>query len=94
MKLLIVEDEKHIRQGIVDMLLLEGFDVYEADSVAQALNQLHHESMDAVLCDHHLPDGESFDVLLALSGEHPIPLIMMTAFGNRELVSKAFAAGV
>jgi len=94
MKLLIVEDEKHIRQGIVDMLLLEGFDVYEADSVSQALNRLHHESMDAVLCDHHFPDGESFDVLLALSGEHPIPLIMMTAFGNRELVSKAFAAGV
>jgi len=94
MKLLIVEDEKHIRQGIVDMLLLEGFDVYEADSVAQALNRLHDESIDAVLCDHHLPDGESFDVLLALSGEHAIPLIMMTAFGNRALVSKAFTAGV
>jgi len=93
MRLLVVEDEKYIRKGIVEMLESEGFEVYEAESVTTALSLLHSEFMDAVLCDHHLPDGESFDVLLGLSAKNPPPLIMMTAFGNRELASKAFEAG-
>jgi len=93
MRLLVVEDEKYIRKGIVEMLESEGFEVCEAESVTSALSILHSETIDAVLCDHHLPDGESFDVLLGLPNKSPPPLIMMTAFGNRELASKAFAAG-
>jgi len=93
MRILVVEDEKHIRQGIVQMLESEHFEVCEAESVTSALSFVHDEICDVVLCDHHLPDGESFDVLLGLPEKNPPPLIMMTAFGNRELASKAFAAG-
>jgi len=93
MKLLVVEDEKHIRRGIVEMLESEGFETCEADSVTSALSLLHNEVVDAVLCDHHLPDGESFDVLFGLPEKNAPALMMMTAFGNRELASQAFAAG-
>jgi len=93
MRILVVEDEKHIRQGIVQMLESENFEVCEAESVASALAFAHDETCDVVLCDHHLPDGESFDVLSGLPEKNPPPLIMMTAFGNRGLASQAFAAG-
>jgi len=93
MKVLVVEDEKHIRQGIVKMLESEGLEVFEADSVTSALSLVHNDIFDALLCDHHLPDGDSFDVLHGLPKKNPPPLIMMTAFGNRDLASQAFAAG-
>jgi len=93
MRILVVEDEKHIRQGIVQMLESEGFEVCEAESVTSALSMVHSDACDVVLCDHHLPDGESFDVLHGLPEKNPPPLIMMTAFGNRDLASQAFAEG-
>ncbi|PCI43837.1 MAG: DNA-binding response regulator [Proteobacteria bacterium] len=93
MKILVIEDEKHIRQGIVQMLESEGFEVFEADSVTSALSLVHDDMFDVLLCDHHLPDGESFDILHGLPEKNPPPLIMMTAFGDRDLASQAFAAG-
>lgn len=93
MKLLVVEDEPHIREGIVELLKDEGLEISEAGSVTDALSCLQSNQFDAVLCDNYLPDGEGFDVLMALSGKDSPPLIMMTSFGNRELASKAFEAG-
>jgi len=93
MKLLVVEDELHIREGIVELLKEEAFEISEAGSVTDALSYLQSEQFDAVLCDNYLPDGEGFDLLMALSGKDSPPLIMMTSFGNRELASKAFEAG-
>mgnify|MGYP005841812257 CR=1 FL=1 len=95
MKLLLVEDELHIREGIVEILKEEeDFEISEAESVTDALSCLQSEHFDAVLCDNYLPDGEGFDVLMALSGKDSPAFIMMTSFGNRELASKAFEAGV
>ncbi len=93
MKILVIEDEKHIRQGIVQMLESENFEVFEAESVTSALAMVHGDVFDILLCDHHLPDGESFDILHGLPAKNPPPLIMMTAFGNRDLASQALAAG-
>ncbi len=93
MKLLVVEDELHIREGIVELLKEEGFETSEVGSVTEALSCLQSEQFDAVLCDIYLPDGEGFDVLLALSSRDSPSLIMMTALGNRALASKALEAG-
>ena len=92
MKLLVVEDEQYIRQGIVELLREEGFDTTEASTVTEALACIDSGIIDAVLCDNFLPDGEGFDVLRAIEGSG-IALILMTAFGNRDLASRAFAAG-
>lgn len=94
MKLLVVDDELHIREGIIELLKEEeGFEIGEAGSVTDALSWLRSEQFDAVLCDNYLPDGEGFDVLTALAGKDSPAFIMMTSFGNRELASKAFEAG-
>ena len=94
MKLLVVDDEPHIRKGIIELLKEEeGFEISEAGSVTDALSYLRSEQFDAVLCDNYLPDGEGFDVLMALSGKDAPAFIMMTSFGNRELASKALKSG-
>jgi len=91
MKILVVEDEKHIRQGIVQMLECESFEVDEAESVTTALGCIHDNNCDVILCDHNLPDGDSLDLLRALPQVKP--LIVMTAFGDRDLASRVFSAG-
>lgn len=92
MKLLVVEDEPYIRQGIVEVLREEGFDTVEAASVTAALAGIKTHTVDAILCDNFLPDGEGFDVLQSIQGTG-IALILMTSFGNRELASRALLAG-
>jgi DNA-binding NtrC family response regulator len=94
MKLLVVEDEPHIRQGIVEILDEEGIETIEADSVTNMLTRLTEESPDAILCDVYLPDGDGFDVLSALHRKPQAPpCILMTAFGDRNLAIRALTAG-
>jgi len=94
MKILIVEDERHIRQGIVEMLAEEGYEMLEADSLQAAYDQLAGENIDAVLSDIRLPDGDGFDLLRALKDRNDdIPCILMTAFGNREIAEQALKNG-
>jgi len=92
MKVLVVEDEPYIRQGIVEFLKEESFEIEESASVTEAMACLRQSSFDAVLCDNFLPDGEGMDILNSLQGAS-MPVILMTSFGNRDLVSQAFAAG-
>jgi len=94
MKLLIVEDEPHIRQGIVEVLNEEEVETGEAGSVTEALAYYSDEQPDAVLCDIYLPDGDGFDVLTALCQQPvPVPCILMTSFGDRDLAVRALTAG-
>jgi len=94
MKILIVEDERHIRQGIVEMLAEEGYEMLEADSLQAAYDQLADGNIDMILSDIRLPDGDGFDLLRALKVQNnPLPCILMTAFGNRELAEQALKNG-
>lgn len=94
MNILVVEDERHIRQGIVEVLSEEGYAVSEADSLQGAFDQLADENIDAILSDIRLPDGDGFDILRALKAQNnPVPCILMTAFGNRDLAEQALKNG-
>ncbi len=94
MHILIVEDEQHIRTGITDILTEEGFTTTEAANLSEAQNMLRVQTVDAVLCDVYLPDGDGIDLLTALSQQTPrLPCIIMTAFGNRDLAVRALEAG-
>ncbi len=94
MKILIVEDELHIRQGVMEVLSEEGYGVLEAVSLQTAYDQLEDKSIDAILSDIRLPDGDGFDLLRTLKAQNnPVPCILMTAFGNRDLASQALMEG-
>jgi len=93
-KILVVEDEPHIRNGIVEVLSEEGFSALEADSLQAAYERLDSENFDAILSDIRLPDGDGFDLLRTLKAQDSIiPCILMTAFGNRELAEEALSSG-
>src|SRR4051794_24975327 len=94
MKILIVEDEQHLADGLRFNLEAEGFDaVVTADGEA-ALETVHSGGLDAVVLDVMLPGMSGFDVARQMREEHDYtPILMLTARSRPEDVLEGFAAG-
>ena len=94
MKILIVEDEQHIADGLRFNLEAEG---YEADVAAdgnEALKALSEADYDAVVLDVMLPGIDGFGVARAMRERADYtPVLMLTARGRPEDVLKGFEAG-
>ena len=95
-RVLIVEDEAHLAQGLSFNLRAEGHSVEVAADGETALERLleKRESFDAVVLDVMLPGTDGFAVATALREAHNfVPVLMLTARGRSEDVLKGFAAG-
>jgi DNA-binding response OmpR family regulator len=83
MKILIVEDDPHIRLGVVDALESEGYEVTECADGAQALPLIKQTSPDLVILDVMLPRKSGFDICRELrASKNPVPVLMLTAKGE------------
>ena len=94
LRILIVEDESHLAQGLLFNLQAEGYEAaIEADGEA-ALARLQTESFDAMLLDVMLPGKSGFEVVAELRArQNYLPVLMLTARGRSEDVLSGFAAG-
>jgi DNA-binding NtrC family response regulator len=91
--LLIVEDEKHTREGL-RRALEDHFDVYLAPDLAGALNVLSAESIDLVLTDLKLGADSGMEVLRRCQALPRPPIcFMMTAYGSVENAVEAMRRG-
>lgn len=80
--ILVIEDDKAIRRGIVDTLAARGFETLEADEARMGLKLAVESTIDLVLLDVMLPHGDGFDILQAIRKARPsLPIIMVTARG-------------
>ena len=94
MKILVVEDETHIADGLRFNLEAEGYDVTIAPSGETALGELSASSYSAVVLDVMLPGIDGFRVARAMrDGEDYTPILMLTARGRPEDVLKGFESG-
>ena len=93
-RVLIVEDEAHLAEGLLFNLRAEGFEArIEGDGEA-ALAALLEEEFDAVILDVMLPGKNGFQVLSELrASQNYVPVLMLTARGRPEDVLQGFAAG-
>jgi len=95
-RVLVVEDETHLAQGLRFNLEAEG---YEADVVGDgesATDRLleKKEEFDVVVLDIMLPGKDGFDVVSELrAAKNYVPVLMLTARGRPEDVLKGFASG-
>ncbi|MBQ1554097.1 MAG: response regulator transcription factor [Clostridia bacterium] len=80
MKILVVEDDPIIQEGLRMALKQEGWDILAAESVHQAQEYLHaNRDIDLCLLDIMLPDGTGYDVCAAIRKQSDIPVIFLTA---------------
>ncbi len=95
-RILIVEDEAHLAQGLRFNLEAEGHSVEISDRGEEALARLlkKNESYDALVLDVMLPGKDGFSVARELrEAKNYIPLLMLTARGRAEDVLKGFESG-
>ncbi|HEY0072570.1 MAG TPA: response regulator [Abditibacteriaceae bacterium] len=78
-RLLIVEDELDFAAALCIGLRLDGYSVWSADSVKEALEVLKREAIDLVITDWALPDGTAAQVCLSARAVQPaMPIIVMS----------------
>jgi DNA-binding response OmpR family regulator len=78
-RVLIVEDEPQVAASLRELLEREGYAVTLAGSVAEAKRALDAGSLDVMLLDWRLPDGEGIDLLKELRKTSDLPVLMVTA---------------
>lgn len=82
-RILVVEDDAPIRQGLVDSLTMSGYDVIETGDGAKALKFIITGEFDMALLDVVLPGADGFTLLKTIREERPTtPVLMLTAKGS------------
>src|SRR2546425_11363478 len=91
--ILIVDDEKHTRDGL-RRLLENDYDVYVASDMASAMNVLEREHVDLLLTDLRLGGEDGMQLIdRALKMPQPPVCIMMTAYGSVDTAVEAIKRG-
>src|SRR3954449_1491660 len=95
MRILIAEDETIIRLDLRDLLERAGFEVCgEAKDGEEAVELARSEEPDLAVLDVKMPKLDGIEAARRILDEQPIPIVMLTAYGQDELVSRAVEAGV
>jgi Response regulators consisting of a CheY-like receiver domain and a winged-helix DNA-binding domain len=94
MKILIVEDEQHIADGLRFNLEAEGYEAEIANDGETALDVLSNSKFDAIVLDVMLPGVDGFQVARTIRDRKDYtPILMLTARGRPEDVLRGFEAG-
>jgi two-component system, response regulator PdtaR len=95
MRVLIAEDETIIRLDLRALLEGAGFDVCgEARDGLEAVALARSLEPDVAILDVKMPRLDGIEAAKRIIDERPIPIVMVTAYGQDELVSRAVEAGV
>jgi len=95
-KILVVEDDKFLRELIVQKLLKEGYTTTEAIDGEEGLKMIKEEKPDMVLLDIILPGIDGFEVLKRAKEDEEIkdiPVIILSNLGQQEDVDKGVELG-
>jgi response regulator NasT len=93
-RVLIAEDEALIRLDLSEMLAEEGFEVVgQAVDGEQAVTMANELRPDLVIMDVKMPKKDGIDAAAEIVGEQIAPVVILTAFSQRELIERARDAG-
>jgi DNA-binding response OmpR family regulator len=91
-KVLIVDDEKEIRELIRDYLNVEGFEVQMANDGKEAIEKFESDNFDIVILDIMLPKIDGMETLKIIRGKSNIPVMMLSA--KKSDVDKVLGLGL
>lgn len=95
-KLLVVEDDDAIREGIIDLLTLEGFEVTESRNGQEALSILSDWEPDLVISDVMMPKMDGHKLLQnyrMMSNSNEVPFLFLTALTDKTEQRKGMNLG-
>ncbi|OXZ32006.1 response regulator transcription factor [Finegoldia magna] len=92
MNLLVVEDDKMIREGICEFLSEFGYNTFQAEDGKQAISLFENNEINLAILDIQLPYINGLEVLKKIRETSDIPAIMLTAFSDEEYKINAFTS--
>ncbi|RMF58093.1 MAG: sigma-54-dependent Fis family transcriptional regulator [Calditrichaeota bacterium] len=93
-KILIVDDDEHLRQGMAAILENEGFAVDEAENGRMGIEKLETEIYDLIITDYKMNEMDGLRFLKQLKSDFPsMKVIMVTGYGTIEHAVEAMKSG-
>lgn len=95
-KILVIEDDKFLRELLVAKLQREGYTTFEAIDGQEALSHAKEHSPHIIMLDLVLPGSDGFEILSTLKKmpeTSKIPIIVLSNLGSREDIDKALSLG-
>ena len=93
-KVLLVEDDRSLREALADTLLLAGHDYQAVGSAEEALQAVEREAFSLVVSDVNMPGMDGHQLLALLRARQPqLPVLLMTAHGAVERAVDAMRQG-
>ncbi len=93
-RLLVVEDEKELRELIVLCFQGENIEIDTAANGLAALSKLEHNSYDAILSDLRMPEKSGFDLLTEIKQKNiHTPVVIISAFADKPTLLSALRLG-
>ncbi|MBU3557843.1 response regulator transcription factor [Polynucleobacter sp. Ross1-W9] len=81
-RILVVEDEIDFREGLVELLNLEGFAAQGAESIAEFQSSIQSNEFDIIILDRNLPDGDGLEALKHYKNPNDVGSIVLTCEGQ------------
>ncbi|QIJ71276.1 sigma-54-dependent Fis family transcriptional regulator [Thermosulfuriphilus ammonigenes] len=92
--LLIVDDDRSLRQFLDILFSKDGYQVFTAETGKEALKLMEKQPVDVVLADIRMPEMDGLSLLKEIKGRWPqIPVIMITAFASMDTAVSAMREG-
>lgn len=92
-KILVIDDEKSIRNSLRDILEYEKFEVDDAADGAEGIEKVKKNQYDVILCDIKMPKMDGIEVLENIMKTTDIPVVMISGHGNIETAVEAIKKG-
>lgn len=93
-KLLIIEDDTDLREGLEFMFQAEQYEVLSVDTVKKAIQCMRQTNIQGIILDCNLPDGNGFELCKKIRKKSEVPIIMLTARDSELDEVKALELGV
>ena len=93
LKVIVVEDQAEIAEGLRRFLTSVGYHVYIAPDVASARALAKAVEFDVLLSDLKLPDGTGWELMEELSAEGSVPAVAMSGYNSEEDIARSMRVG-
>jgi CheY-like chemotaxis protein len=95
LSILVVDDSPSMATSLVDILDIKGFEVYAAQSGAEALEILREHAVDILLTDVKMPDMNGVELYREARKIHPnLTTFLMTAYAADGIIQQGMAEGI
>jgi len=95
MKMLLIDDDEWIRNSMRLYFEGEGCHLLALETAEEGIEALKREAYDIIITDYKLPDMDGLEFLKRIQTDYPHAMkIIISAYGNKEVVSEAIRIGV